>query len=418
MILRRLAVLLLLALGGVPLGRAAVAQVPAATPGDEIVVELLTMGQGEQVWERFGHNSLRVIDGANGTDLAYNWGMFDFAQPGFLVRFLTGETKYWMEGFPTAALLEYYRNLGRTVTVQRLALTPQQKVAIRDFVRWNAREENKWYRYDYFLDNCSTRLRDALDRALGGQLYTAWAAETTARSFRGEALRLVDGLSLTQQGMDIALGRPADRLMSAWEEGYVPMRLRDRLRTLRVTAPGGGTVPLVESETVWYESPRGPEATEPPGTGMLVRNLLIGFAVGALFAIAGWRARRDRRFGALLGGFGSLWAFLTGILGVILLLAWTATRHQFWYGNENLLLINPITLPLAVLLPLAVRRQRWVGPAFTLALAGAALAVVALGFKLLPGSQHNLGVIDLMAPMHLGMLMGVARLRPNPEPLG
>ncbi|MHB0949076.1 MAG: lipoprotein N-acyltransferase Lnb domain-containing protein [Gemmatimonadaceae bacterium] len=374
-----------------------------------LTVEVITWAQGEPVWERFGHNAIRIRDARTGSDLAYNWGMFDFNQPNFVGRFLTGDTKYWMEPTPTALMVQFYQRLGRPATIQRLSLTPAQAARLQQFVEWNAREENKWYRYDYFLDNCSTRLRDALDRALGGQLRRAWEGDTTTHTFRSEALRLVEGMPVTQQGMDIALGRPADRAMTAWEEAYVPMRLRDRLRTVRVADANGAARPLVASE---YEVAAPSHVVEAPVWPRHdTRNLVIGTLVGLLFAVSAGRIGRDRRWGALLGGVGSLWAVATGGLGVILLLAWTMTRHHFWYANENLLLVNPVTLPLALLLPLAVARPRWSRAAFALALLGALLAILALLLKLLPGAQQNLGVIMLLLPMHLGMLVATGFLR-------
>jgi hypothetical protein len=374
-----------------------------------LTVEVITWGQGEPVWERFGHNAIRIRDARTGSDLAYNWGMFDFNQPNFLGRFLSGDTKYWMEPTPTSLMVEFYQRLGRPAIIQRLNLSPAQAMQLQQFVEWNAREENKWYRYDYFLDNCSTRLRDALDRALGGQLRREWGGDTTRHTFRSEALRLVEGMPFTQQGMDIALGRPADRAMTAWEEGYVPMRLRDRLRTVRIAGAGGATVPLVASE---YEVAATSQVTEAAAWPRHeTRNLVIGALVGLLFAFSAIRAGRDRRWGALLGATGSLWAFVVGTLGVVLVLAWTMTRHQFWYANENLLLINPITLPLALLVPLAISRPRWTRAAFALATIGAVLALVALCLKLAPGAQQNMSVIMLVLPMHLGMLVAAGLLR-------
>ncbi|MFI5245043.1 MAG: DUF4105 domain-containing protein, partial [Gemmatimonadales bacterium] len=74
------------------------AQVQAPAPHDSIVVSVLTMGPGKELFERFGHQSIRIHDVTTGLDSAYNWGMFSFEQPHFLVRFLTGDTKYWMQG--------------------------------------------------------------------------------------------------------------------------------------------------------------------------------------------------------------------------------------------------------------------------------------------------------------------------------
>ena len=135
--------------------------VPGSQAGTDLKIYLMTMGPGTQIWERFGHNAIRVVDASRGTDSIYNWGTFDFKQPHFLRRFMTGNTLYWMEG----------EDIGETLgTLQELDFTPAERLAVRDFITWNARPENLYYRYDYYLDNCSTRVRDILVRISGGQL--------------------------------------------------------------------------------------------------------------------------------------------------------------------------------------------------------------------------------------------------------
>jgi hypothetical protein len=102
----------------------------------------------------------------DGTDLAYNWGEFDFAQPNFLGRFLTGDTKYSMRAYDAPAFAEAYaRRFNRAVYVQELAVAPGAARALADSLRAFDTEARRYYRYDYYNDNCSTRVRDALDFA-------------------------------------------------------------------------------------------------------------------------------------------------------------------------------------------------------------------------------------------------------------
>lgn len=142
----------------------------AQTPGDNLRVYLITFGPGDAVWERFGHNAIAVHDDLAGHSVAYNWGMFSFKQPGFVPRLMKGRMLYWTEGFETNWFVSLYVEDNRSVWAQELNLTPAQRVAMREFVEWNAREENKFYLYDYYRDNCSTRVRDAIDRAPFGEV--------------------------------------------------------------------------------------------------------------------------------------------------------------------------------------------------------------------------------------------------------
>src|SRR5687767_8963474 len=138
-------------------------------------VWLLTMGSGDAVWERFGHNALWVQDRMGGTDYVYNYGVFDFNSPGYWGRFIRGNWLYELGVSDLSSTLYQYQMLNRTLRAQRLTLTPAQAAEVQRFLVWNARPENRVYRYDYYRDNCSTRVRDVLDRVLGGRLRAATA---------------------------------------------------------------------------------------------------------------------------------------------------------------------------------------------------------------------------------------------------
>ena len=346
-----------------------------------------------------------------GTDVMYDWGNFSFGQPGFLRRFLTGDTKYWMEAKDAGTMLDFYRRLGRTITLQRLNLTVEQKRRLRADLRRNALDENKFYRYDYFVDNCSTRLRDALDRTLGGALRAATDSIRTPYSFRRESVRLTDGDRLVQTGIDIALGRPADAPLTVWESFFIPMRLRDAVRGVTVpNGPGGARVPLVMSERTIEPYPGTPRVVELAMAPRLVwRLLVVGLVLGAL--VAGIRVMAVSRRGAVWGlaVVTAAWSLLCGLIGVVLVLAWTATRHVFWAWNENLFLLSPLSLLLVVLLPLAFLRRRSERATRAVALAVVALAFVGLVLALLPGGQENRAIVALFLPVHLAIAWSVLR---------
>jgi hypothetical protein len=380
----------------------------------EITVTVITFGPGEEVWERFGHNALWIHDGQRGTDIAWNWGLFDFAQPDFLQRFLSGDTKYWMAGEDAYRMIAAYHEIGRTITLQRLALTQAQAAALRDFVQWNSLDQNKYYRYDYFRDNCSTRLRDAIDRALGGALQRATDTVTTPLTYRGESVRLTDGLLPVQLGIDVALGRPSDRPLSEWQSFFIPMRMRDALRSVTIPAADGTPVPLViDQRTIPPTS--GPAVTvpkEPPS--LVLRYLLLGVLLAVLAFVLRVLGRTNR--GALWGLvlLGMLWSLLCGVIGALLLYMWAFTRHVFWGWNENLLLLSPPSLALMVLLPAALLRARAVRQARVLSAAIALLGVLALVLSMVPGGQSNLAIVALALPLHLALAWALSL--PVPEP--
>lgn len=405
--------LALLAIVAFPLS-ASRAQIPADSTRSDITVWLMTIGQGDEVWELFGHNAIRIRDESRGTDIAYNWGMFSFTDPDFLARFLTGDTRYWMAGYRTSDMIEAYQRLDRSIWMQRLNLTRAEAVALRDFIDWNALDENKFYRYDYFLDNCSTRVRDAIDRVTGGALRRALGATPTGTTFRWHTRRLTQRDLPTYTGIEIALGEPADRPISAWEEGFLPMRLRAHLRGIRVKDEAGRDVPLVADEEQLFTATRAPEPDRPPR--YLAAYIAVGLALGlGLWSLARGADRTARvRTSFIVASI--TWSLVMGLLGVVLVVAWTATRHVFWARNENLLQLSPLLLIVALTLPFARRGGASRSIATGVATAVAVLSILGLAMKLVPVfDQVNGEIIALMLPANLALAWGVRRIAAQPR---
>lgn len=388
----------------VPAPARAVPPAAATGPGSQLTVTLITFGVGEAVWERFGHNALWIHDAGSGQDVAYNWGVFAFDAPDFYKRFLVGDPRYWMEGEDAYAMISAYHNAGRPITLQTLNLTPAQALALRDFVERNALEENKYYRYDYFRDNCSTRLRDALDRVLTGALRRATDTIQTTLTYRGESVRLTEGDVPVQTGIEIALGRGADTPLTAWESFFIPMRLRDAARVVTIPGTDGARVPLVASERVMSPSSGTSRIVEPRSApDHTRRNLFAGLAAAVVLLLFRSLPRSQRWATWIVGILGMVWSLLCGALGLVLLLAWVATKHVFWAQNENLLLLSPLSLLLVVLVPLALLAGRAVGRTRLVAGIVAGLGLLALALALLPGGQPNLDIVALFLPMHLAL---------------
>ena len=386
-----------------------------AEPGSDLTIYLVTMGNGTRIWERFGHNAIRIVDATNRTDSVYNWGTFDFAQPHFLRRFMTGNTLYWMQGDDMPRTLEVYQYTNRSVWAQELDLTPAERLAVRDFIVWNARPENRYYRYDYYLDNCSTRVRDLIDRVVGGQVKQAMTSHLTNTTYRFHTQRSFQFDPAVALGTNIGLGEVADRRINEWEESFLPGRLMDHIRDVRIRDSNGAVHPLVKAEQQLFRANGPPEPRQPPDE--MVRNLAIGLAVAVLLGVLARGASAGKRAARI--GFATLatiWTALNGILGIILIVGWTATRHVFMARNENLLQFDVLSLALAVVLPLAVARARAVRLARTLSIVVAAVAFVGFAMQILPWfKQVNGEVIALTLPAHLALAWCVLALTVAPE---
>ena len=383
---------------------------PARPPGSEFTISLMTMGVGERVWERFGHNAILVEDRLHGTARAYNYGMFDFRQENFLLNFVKGRMWYWMQGFDLASTLRIYVRDNRSVWVQELNLTPAERLALTRFLEWNERPENRFYRYDYYRDNCSTRVRDAIDRVVQGRLRAATDTVHTPFTYRSHTARLTAPDPLLYTGIMVGLGEAADRPLTAWEEMFLPLELRKWVRRATVVDESGREAPLVRSERTLFAASEPPPRAAPPHwwPGYLALGLALGGSLGWLGRRAPASARASRGFAAMA----AVWALLAGLAGGMLAFLWAFTDHAIAYRNENLLQVSLFLLPLVVLAPAAARGAVWARrPAWVLAALAAAASAVGLVLKLVPMfSQHNLEIVALTLPANLGLAVGLGAL--------
>jgi hypothetical protein len=315
---------------------------------------------------------------------------------------------YWMGGMDAAPTVAYYRSINRTVVVQELNMSPPQRLALLEFIQNNAREENKYYRYDYFLDNCSTRVRDALNGVLGGAIKMATDTLSTGTSYRWHAKRLMADDRLMTIGVDIGLGRPTDRPISAWQEMFIPMKVRDRVRDIRVPDDSGRLVPLVTSERVLFEAQRAPERERPPAA--LPSASLVSRSAGGLVTLQRRRSRAATSVAVLI-------AVLLGILGGALLYLWLLTPQWATRPNSNVLVFNALWLAVVALLPFAARRPPLQVGVYRLVTIVGALTLIGVVAPFIPGlSQGSFAVIALAAPLGLAAAF-VLRERTRPEPV-
>jgi hypothetical protein len=315
-----------------------------------------------------------------------------------------------------AQTLAVYQYTNRSVWVQELDLTPAERLAVRDFIVWNARPENRYYRYDYYLDNCSTRVRDLIDRVVGGQLKQAMASRLTNTTYRFHTQRSFQFDPAVALGTNIGLGEVADRRISEWEESFLPARLQDHIRDVKIRDSNGAVHPLVKAERQLFVANGPPEPRQPPDE--MARNLAIGLAIAVGLGTLARGASAGRRAARIaFASLATIWAAVNGILGVILIVGWTATRHVFMARNENLLQFDVLSLALAVVLPLAIARGRAVRPARTLSIVIAAIALFGFAMQALPWfNQVNGEVIALTLPAHLALAWCVVALTLASEP--
>lgn len=376
---------------------------------DSLRIYLLTIGPGDEVWELFGHNAIWVHDPSDPIDMVYNWGVFDFRTPGFVPRFLRGDMRYSMGVDPFDATVAMYHSLNRQVWAQELNLTAPEKKALVAFVHWNMLSENEEYRYDYYLDNCSTRVRDAIDRVTGGQVRPQLQAIKTGETYRSHSLRLMQHMQPMVSGVELVLGRRTDVELTADETSFLPVQLMQHLRPVKLD---GGKRTLIGDEFVINQATR---EAEPANVPKLWKGFLaIGLAIAGLIVWLGESASAGRARRRVLASVVAVVAGLFGIVGLIITLLVTVTDHVAAHGNENITMLNPVWLVVAVLAPMLILNGRARTATMRVALVGAGLGLAAVVIHAVGLSrQPNWDVIGLVLPVELAIAFVVATRYPS-----
>lgn len=225
----RVAVLALVILG---LSAAPAAAQPPGNARDYPVIELVTMGVGSLIWERHGHIALCVRYADPREDACYNYGIGDFQHPiGMAIGFFRGTRSFWVGKMDPDRMLDIYRYADRSIWVQPLPLTPAQKKKVIDKLERDILEQNRYYAYDHFWDNCTTRVRDVLDGATDGAL-SRMEGPVGTETFRDLARRGFYGMRVPLLITDIAMGRVTDRVPTYYERMFLPDYMREAAERL------------------------------------------------------------------------------------------------------------------------------------------------------------------------------------------
>ena len=314
-------------------------------------ISIITIGPGKQLYDSFGHNAIRVSDPSNGKDLAFNYGTFDFNTPNFYIKFGQGKLPYALSVSTYDGFLRNYIAEKRWIKQQKLDLSYGEKIAIFEFLLNNAQPSNREYQYDFFFDNCATRIRDVLAVNLGSKLsYKPEQYAASLYSFRELIQQRLHWNSWGSLGIDIALGAVIDRTANPWEHQFLPDYVFESLKSATITR-NNKTSALIKKETT-INNP-----------GPMARNsafLLSPFFVFLVLAIGiVYRTLRDSEQQKRSRWLDTVLFFVTGIVGVLLLVLWLATDHTATVSNYNILWAFPLNLIFCTLVSKKVPKK-WI----------------------------------------------------------
>lgn len=298
-------------------------------------ISVLTCAPGEELYSLFGHTALRIINNANGTDIIYNYGTFDFSDPDFYTKFVRGKLNYFLSEDNIYRFVYAYQMTGRSVIEQELLVNDSEKQAIVQAVAKNMEGDNRYYKYDFFYDNCTSRVRDLLVRHAGMEVDKKLTPDGT--SFRDMLHEYLDrgGMGWIKLGIDIILAVPADKKVTIDESMFLPDYLMKGIDSAAVA-----THPVRSAKQILAAMPSREKGKN--NTPLYILSLIAVIALILSFIKTAAAKKITHIIDRLL-------MLLTGCIGLLLLFLWFGTDHTACEGNYNLLWAIPVNIVPALL---------------------------------------------------------------------
>jgi hypothetical protein len=302
-----------------------------AQDSSRLRISLLTCTPGNELYSIFGHSAIRIVDSNNVNDLVFNYGTFNFNDEEFYIKFIKGKLNYFVSAQQTEDFIYSYTAEGRGITEQILNLSEQEKNDIKYALIENLKEENKYYQYDFFYDNCTTRLRDIISNYKQTIPNLPYVMPEKTR-FR-QAIHMY--LNKSEQhwsklGIDLLLGAKTDKIMSAEEQEFLPENLMDAFDQC--------TNQKLVSEKVQLTPPTFINQISKP---TFTPNVCFWLFFTIIFVLS---FLKNKFVSIITTGLDFTMLFFTGALGILFIFMWFGTDHIMTKNNYNILWALPTNI--------------------------------------------------------------------------
>lgn len=294
-------------------------------------VSLLTADPGTELYSSFGHSAIRLREiGPEGRDLVFNFGTFDFDTPNFYGKFATGKLNYMLSVVPYDRFLIEYDYYKRGLREQVLDLNQEQKDFLLQHLDAQYDPARRFYKYDFFYNNCATKIRDAFEIAIGEQLI--WSDSVAEeKTFRNLIDEFVLPLPWADFGIDLALGAVIDRPATELEKQFLPTYMEQAFANATILE-NGVSRPFVKQSRILLEYPK--EAAQQS----LLNPSIVFWLLTLVFAALTFYGFKK---GKLMKGLDVALFGTVGILGVVVAFLWFMTDHTATVWNWNILWAFP-----------------------------------------------------------------------------
>ena len=298
-------------------------------------ISLLTCTPGAELYSVFGHTALRVVDSAAGTDIVYNYGTFDFDDPNFYTKFVRGKLMYFLSQESFQNFKYEYEYFKRGITEQVLSFNCTEKKAIQEKLFENMQEQNRYYKYDFLKDNCTTRLRDIIFNSASIKKDSLRYSYLVSSSFRDYLHTYLDRAKMpwTTLCIDLLLGAESDMKMSLYESMFLPDYLQKEVANIKINNKN-----LVAEEKILVDDL---QAT-PQSTALFLLPIFIVGLLMIVMILLG--VSKNETFTKYQVGFDRLMFLVSGLLGLLLVFTWFGTDHQSFRYNLNIIWAFPFNI--------------------------------------------------------------------------
>jgi hypothetical protein len=337
---------------------------------DRAVVSLLTVESGDEVYSVFGHTGIRFKDDFSNTDLVFNYGTFDFNQPYFILNFMRGRMNYQLAVEPFDSFLMQYRDIEkRGVIEQKLNLTIPQKRRMFAYILDNYKPENRFYRYDFFYDNCATRPRDLFEKVLGDSLH--WRAienpsTNNENTFRDMLHQKLWTSPYLREGIDIVLGSPIDRKPDKRQKMFLPESLSNSVgQAYNASIEDTLAASSMQNGQKWAKFVQTPDTLVAYKKSSIAdfipftSTLLFIVPILLFLIFVGFKIKNGWSNTTPLGRWDGAIFLLLGLVGLLMCALWFGTDHKQTAWNYNLLFCWPSHLVVGVYL-LRNKAPQWI----------------------------------------------------------
>ncbi len=312
--------------------------------GENLTLKVAVMGPGDELYFWWGHIALVIEDSNTGTSRFFDYGLFSFDNENFFYNFAFGRLLYCCGVSSTNRNIEIYEETNRDIVFYTLNIPPENRVKVRDYAEFNVLPENRDYYYHHFKDNCSTRIRDLIDLAVGGQFKEQYENAPGRYTFRQHVRRHTWYNPPIDWALNFWMGQVIDTPTTIWEEMFLPSEVGKRIEDFWYTDKNGERQKLVTGKETVYKSQGRPAVLDVPRK-QWPRELALSLVLAGLFGFFFLLQKKNYRAGKILAGISmSLSGLVFGIMSLLLYFLNLFTNHDYTFQNYNMLFGTPLLL--------------------------------------------------------------------------